>query len=185
MVTRMSDPQEILREPPPAGDELSTLLGSLERQRRTFAWKCSGLDSKGLSTKIAASDITLGGLLKHMALVEEHTFSHKLFGRGLGSPWDNVDWEADPDWEWHTAAGDSPEDLTAMWEAAVGRSRALVSEAFSAGGLDHLGPPWPDGRAPSLRRLIIDMVEEYARHVGHADLVRESIDGMTGEDPPE
>jgi hypothetical protein len=66
----------------------------------------------------------------------------------------------------------------------VGRSRSIVAEALADGGLDRLSErAWPDGRAPSLRRLLIDMIEEYARHVGHADLIRESVDGLVGEDP--
>jgi hypothetical protein len=71
-----------------------------------------------------------------------------------------------------------------LWQEAVGRSRTLVAEAIADGGLDRLASyTWPDGRTPSLRRLLVDMVEEYARHVGHADLIRESVDGLVGEDP--
>jgi hypothetical protein len=172
-------------EPPVAGDETATLLGSLERQRATLAWKCGGLDAAGLRVTVAASSITLGGLLKHLALVEADTFSGKLLGRDPGPPWNTVDWDADPDWEWRSAAEDSPEQLHALWQGAVGRSRAVVAEALAGGGLEQLSRrAWPDGRAPSLRRLLIDLIEEYARHVGHADLIRESVDGLTGEDPP-
>lgn len=65
------------------------------------------------------------------------------------------------------------------------RSRRAVSEALANGGLDQpIQYTWPDGRTPSLRRLLIDIIEEYARHVGHADLIRESVDGLVGEDPP-
>jgi len=90
----------------------------------------------------------------------------------------------DPDWEWRSAAEDSPAQLMSLWQEAVGRSRTLVAEAIADGGLDRLASyTWPDGRTPSLRRLLVDMVEEYARHVGHADLIRESVDGLVGEDP--
>ena len=96
-----------------------------------------------------------------------------------------MDWDADPNWEWRTAAEDSPEELYRLWEGAVARSRAAVSEALTGGGLEQPARfVWPDGRSPSLRRILIDLIEEYARHVGHADLVRESVDGLTGEDPP-
>ena len=174
----------LLQEPPAAGNELDTLLGALERGRRYIAWKCGGLDADGLRATLGPSTITLGGLLKHMAVVEEHTFAGKLFGRPMSDPFAAVDWDADPDWEWSSAAADSPAELMALWEASVSRSRALVEEALSAGGLDYLGvAAWPDGRRASLRRHLIDMVEEYARHVGHADLIRESIDGLVGEDP--
>jgi hypothetical protein len=173
-------------EPPLAGDETATLLGSLERQRATLAWKCGGLDTAGLAVTVGASSVTLGGLLKHMALVESVQFSYKLLGQSPGPPWETVDWDADPDWEWRTAAGDSPEQLMKLWQDAVTRSRTLVAGALADGGLDRLatGVANAQGESPSMRRILIDMIEEYARHVGHADLIRESVDGLTGEDPP-
>ena len=128
--------------------------------------------------------MTLGGLLKHLALVEDDVFSVKLHGRDRQPPWNAVDWDADPDWEWRTSAEDSPEELMALWQEAVGRSRTLVAQALADGGLDRPAQfSWPDGRTPSLRRFLMDMIEEYARHVGHADLIRESVDGLVGEDP--
>jgi uncharacterized damage-inducible protein DinB len=179
-----SENKAILHEPPVAGDELDTLLGELERVRRYLAWKCGNLDSAGLRATLRPSTVTLGGLLKHLALVEDDWFSVKLFGRDRHAPFDTVDWDADRDWEWHSAAQDSPEQLMSLWQDAVDRSRALVAEAVADGGLDRLADfTWPDGRTPSLRRLIIDAIEEYARHVGHADLIRESVDGLVGEDP--
>ena len=172
-------------EPPLAGDEIATLLGSLERQRATLAWKCGGLDADGLGARLLPSAITLGGLLKHLALVEDDYFSHRLFDRKLGPPWDEVDWDVDPDWEWRSAAEDSPEELRSLWNGAVARSHASVREALANGGLDQLGRlTTPSGASPSLRRVLIDLIEEYSRHVGHADLIRESIDGLVGEDPP-
>jgi uncharacterized damage-inducible protein DinB len=177
---------QIPREPPMAGDETVTLIGSLERVRRTLAWKCSGLDSAGLRATVGVSAITLGGLLKHLALVEDEYFSRRLHGRPMGPPWDTVDWDADRDWEWHSAAQDSPEQLMTLWRDAVARSRASLAEALASGGLDQLGRfTWPDGQSPSLRRTLVDLIEEYARHNGHADLIRESVDGLTGEDAPD
>ena len=170
-------------EPPVAADEAGTLIGFLDWQRATLAWKCSGLDAAGLRATTAASTMTLGGILKHMALVEDGWFSRALHGRGYAPPWDAVDWDADPDWEWHSAAEDSPAELFALWEQAVERSRADVAEVFASG--DGLGRPaketWSDGRTPSLRWIFCHMIEEYARHNGHADLLRESVDGATGE----
>src|SRR3989442_9952529 len=173
-------------DPRLAGDETATLMGSLERQRATLAWTCGGLEAAGLRATTAASSITLGGLLKHLALVEDDYFSRRLFGRALGPPWDAVDWDADPDWEWRTAAEDSPEQLMTLWRDAVARSRSAVTEALADGGLDHLATGITNdlGESPSLRRIMIDLIEEYARHVGHADLIRESVDGLVGEDPP-
>jgi uncharacterized damage-inducible protein DinB len=170
-------------EPPAAAGEAATLLGFLDYQRATLAWKCSGLDAAGLRATTAASTMTLGGILKHMALVEYGWFSRSLHGREYGPPWDAVDWNADRDWEWHTAAEDSPEELFALWQRAVEQSRADVAEVLDSGdGLGRLAKrTWPDGRSPSLRWILCHMIEEYARHNGHADLLRESIDGATGE----
>jgi hypothetical protein len=182
----MTDQSEQTRPGPPvAGDETATLLGCLERQRATFAWKAGGLDAAGLRATVGASSMTLGGLIKHLALVEDDYFSRRLHGRDLGAPWDTIDWDADPDWEWRTGAEDAPEQLYALWQESVDRSRASVAEALTRGGVDQLlSATWPDGQSPSLRRTLVDIIEEYARHVGHADLIRESVDGLTGEDPP-
>ncbi len=175
-----------LREPPLAGDEVATLLGALERQRRTFAWKCGGLDGEDLGRRLGPSAITVGGLIKHLALVEEYTLGTKFLGEPLGPPWVGLGLEEDPDAEWRTGATDSADELWSLWRHAVARSRAIVARTLAEGGLDALSPgPWPPDGRPSLRRMLIDLVEEYARHVGHADLLRESIDGLVGEDPPD
>jgi len=70
-------------EPPVAGDETTTMLGSQERQRAIFAWKCGGLDAAGLNATVGASSMTMGGLLKHLALVEDEYFTRRLLGRGF------------------------------------------------------------------------------------------------------
>lgn len=169
-------------EPPLAQDETATLLGFLDYQRATLAWKCSGLDADGLRATVAASSMTLGGLLKHMACVEDLWFCHWLHGRELPPPWDAVDWDADPDWEWNSAAADSPEELRALWLASVARARSMVDAALADGDLGRASQrSWPDVGTPSLRWILVHMIEEYARHNGHADLIRESIDGQTGE----
>lgn len=170
---------------PEAGPEVETLLGALERVRRTFAWKCTGVDAEAMRTRLGPSQVTLGGLLKHLALVETHWFTISLHGRRPGDPWEAVDWDADPDWEWRSAADDTPEELVALWRTSVASSRAAVAEALAEGGLDFVarGSEWTP--APNLRRMLVDMNEEYARHTGHADLIRESIDGLVGEDAPE
>jgi uncharacterized damage-inducible protein DinB len=169
-------------EPPVAADETATLLGFLDYQRATLAWKCAGLDAAGLGSTVAASSMTLGGMLKHLAYVEDLWCSRFLHGRDPAPPWDTADWKADPDWEWHSAAEDTPEQLLALWQDTVARSRALVAEALGHGGLEQLARrTWPDGRAPSLRWILVHLIEEYARHNGHADLIRESVDGSTGE----
>jgi uncharacterized damage-inducible protein DinB len=169
-------------DPPLAGDETDVLLGFLEYQRATLAWKCSGLDAAGLRATVGVSSMTLGGLLKHMANVEDDWFTSWVQGRDPQPPWDTVDWEADPDWDWRSAAEDTPAQLRALWQDAVARSRAVVAEALADGGLGRLSRrSWPDGRSPSVRWILVHMIEEYARHNGHADLLRESVDGVTGE----
>ncbi|WP_426247389.1 DinB family protein [Nocardioides sp. LHG3406-4] len=169
---------------PAAGTEVETLLGSLDRIRGRFAWKCGPLDAESMRATLGPSSMTLGGLLKHMAFVEDYFFTRCLWDRDLGPEWAAIDYD-DPDWEWNTAADDSPPELMALWEGAVARSRTAVAEALPEGGLDRRAArgPWPE--LPSLRKMFVDVIEEYARHAGHADLIRESIDGLVGEDPPE
>jgi uncharacterized damage-inducible protein DinB len=169
-------------EPPLAADEFDTLMGFLEYQRPTLAWKCAGLDTPSFEKAVAASSMTLGGMLKHLAAVEDSWFSEWLQGRDPAPPFDAVDWDANPDWDWHSAANDTPEQLLTLWRDAVARSNFLVAEALLEGGLGQLARrTWPDGRSPSLRWILCHMIEEYARHYGHADLIRESVDGLIGE----
>lgn len=170
---------------PVAGPEIETLVGALERNRRTFAWKCGGLDADAMRRTLAPSTVTLGGLVKHLALVEDDYFTGQLTGApSLTPPFDAVDFDTDPDWEWRTAADDSPEQLMALWESCVARSRANIAAAYAEGPDVHTRTPWGGGVTPNLRRLMVDMIEEYARHTGHADLIRESIDGLVGEGAP-
>ena len=178
--------QEPWPDPPLTGDDATSIVAALERQRATLAWKCGGLDADGLRATTASSTITLGGLLKHLALVEDNTFTRRIGGREMPPPWNAVDWDADPDWEWRSAAHDTPEQLYALWREAVARSRGALDEALADGDLDQPVTTMTDdeGRSPSLRRVMLDTLEEYARHVGHADIIRESVDGLVGEDRP-
>jgi uncharacterized damage-inducible protein DinB len=169
-------------EPPLAADETATLLGFLDYQRATLAWKCGGLDAAGLAATVGASTMTLGGMLKHLSYVEDLWCSQWLHGFHPRPPWDTVDWDADVDWDWHSAADDTPEQLFALWQDTVARSRFLVAEALADADLDRPAQrAWPDGRTPSKRWILFHLIEEYARHNGHADLIRESVDGLTGE----
>jgi hypothetical protein len=172
-------------EPPFAGTETEHLVGALDRLRTTFRWKADDLDGGGLQTRIGASSLTIAGLLKHLAFVEDYTFTTKFSGEPPGDPWKAADWDDDADWEFTSAAGDTPEKLYALWDDAVERSRKRLAAALADGGLDQLiHVHAPDGRQASLRRLVCDLIEEYGRHTGHADLIREAVDGRAGEDPP-
>ena len=179
----MSDAIELPPRPfAAAPDEVEALLGALHRNRRTFAWKTGGLDADALRRTLGSSTVTLGGLMKHLALVEDHYFTHQLMGRDYPAVWAPMG--EDPDWDWHSADSDGPEQLRALWLEAVSRSEAATEEALADGGLDRMlvESDWPE--LPNLRRVLVDLIEEYARHTGHADLIRESIDGLVGEDAP-
>lgn len=170
---------ELLTEPPIAGSELDTLLATLERNRKVLAWKCADLDAAAMATTVGTSAITLGGLLRHLARVEHHSFAWKLHDHP--DPATPSDW--DRDWVW--TAADDPAQVWQEWHTAVQRSRELVSDALADGGMDRAkGHDFPGAGAPSLRRVVVDMIEEYARHTGHADLIREAVDGRVGEDAP-
>jgi hypothetical protein len=173
-------------EPPLAGTEVEHLLGALDRLRTTFQWKADGLDADGLQARIGASALTLGGLLKHLAFDEDFTFTVKLRGEAPGPPWLAANWETDENWEFTSAADDTPEYLYGLWHDAVERSQRRVREALADGGLDQPAHVSDEaGNKASLRRLLCDLIEEYGRHTGHADLLREAVDGRVGEDPPE
>jgi hypothetical protein len=181
----MTNDDEYPWEPPFAGTETEHIIGSLDRLRWTFRWKADDLDAAGLQTRIGASSLSLGGLLKHLALEEDYIFGKKLSGEPLGPPWDPTNWDDDEDWEFTSAANDPPEELYALYDGAVERSRAKLDAALANGGLDQLvHVSFPDGRHANLCRLLCDLIEEYGRHTGHADLLREAVDGRTGEDPP-
>jgi hypothetical protein len=172
-------------EPPLAGNEVEHLTGALDRLRTTFRWKADELDADGLNTRIGASTITIGGLLKHLAANEDYLLLVKFRGEPLGEPWTENGWRDDNDWEFNSAVDNTPEELYALWDDAVERAHQGLAAALADGGLDQPAQiSWPDGRHPSLRRLVCDLIEEYGRHTGHADLIRESIDGRVGEDPP-
>lgn len=169
-------------EPPMAAGEVATLLGFLEFQRATLAWKCAGLDADALQMPLKPSAMTLGGMLTHLAWVEDYWFTCVLLDRPMPPLWQEVDWDADPDWDWRIADEHIPADLHMWWAQAKDRSRAVTAEALNAGGLEFLARrTLRDGSTPSLRWVLVHMIEEYARHNGHADLLREAIDGQTGE----
>jgi uncharacterized damage-inducible protein DinB len=169
-------------EAPLRADEVTALRGFLDYQRDTFRWKCSGLTQEQLAQPHPPSTMTLGGMMKHLALNEVGWFGNSLAGTPDPPPFDAVDWDADPDWEWRTAADDSPEQLWALYDDCVRRADAAIDTALATDGLDteSVEKSSQDG-AFSLRWILLHMIEEYARHNGQADLIRESVDGATGE----
>jgi hypothetical protein len=170
-------------EPPAVGSEVDTLLGSLERQRATFAWKCEGLDADQLSMRLRPSSLTLGRLLKHVAYMEDLNFTRDLTGAELPEPWAAQEATTRSQWVFESADGDAPATLYRLWDHATTRSRRAVRYLLAAADASATYT-YAGGRQASVRRLLVDMIEEYGRHTGQADLIRESIDGRTGEDPP-
>ena len=166
---------------PNDADEVTTLRGFLDHFRDTLRRQCAGIGADGLARTLPPSTMTLGGMLKHLTFVEQWWFSIVLHGHDAAGIWADVDWEADEDWDWHSAADDSPDQLRSWLDEAIEASYRLVDEALARGeGLDLRAARERRGSAPTLRWILVHMVEEYARHCGHADLIRESIDGRTG-----
>ena len=193
-------PNDAPWEPPLSGSEVDHLVASLDRLRTTFRWKADGLDLDGLTTRVGASDLTLASLLKHLACVEDEKSGPNLDGSGHGAPWAGMrDYDGPPHAYAFDVEGLSSGELYAMWDDAVARAQQRVRAAIGEGGLgQQVAMGADDGFVVSLRRmlfnfgvyasperrLVFDLVEEYGRHTGHADLLREAVDGRVGEDPP-
>ncbi|MFZ1409929.1 MAG: DUF664 domain-containing protein [Micropruina sp.] len=171
-------------EPPLAGTESEHLVAMLERLRATFRWKADGLDLPGLKTAIPTSALTLGGLLKHLALCEDDVFGWRIAGERpvtqLMAP-EGADLDQ---WQFTVGEDETAEQVYALWDAAVQRSRQRMADILARNGLDEGGHLEFHGLRPSVRRHVCDLIEEYGRHTGHADLIREAVDGRVGEDPP-
>jgi uncharacterized damage-inducible protein DinB len=169
-------------EPEPAVSEVETLRGFLNYQRATLKWKSEGLAQDQLNVSVAKSTVTIGGLLKHMTFVENEWFWRWIGDNDRLEPWLSTDFEKDPDWEFASAEHDDAETLMANWVASIQLSESILVDCLQSGGLDQLAKrKWPNGESPSLRWILVHMIEEYARHNGHADFIRESIDGSVGE----
>src|SRR3954452_6947905 len=147
-------------EPPIAGTESEHLVGALDRLRTTFRWKADGLDDDGVRVTVGVSSLTIGSLLKHLAFVEAFYARLKLAGESPGAPWETVDWDANPGWDFASAADDSAGDLYSLYDAAVANARDVYDAAIAAGGLDQTIDAHDDDRHASLRRLLFDLVEE-------------------------
>ena len=173
-----------LTDPPPAADELTTLRAFLDFQRNVLRRKTEGLTAEQLNRPLPPATLTLGGLLKHTALVEIDWLAGDFLDKALGEPWDNVDWDADRDWEWHSASGDSPEELRRLFDDSVARVDSIIDDAVRVHGvaaLDVLAEREQRRGRVNLRWILVHLIEEEARHLGHADLLREAIDGSVGD----
>ncbi|MFD9301261.1 DinB family protein [Streptomyces sp. NPDC060048] len=160
--------------PPLTGGERETLRAYLDFHRATLAWKCDGLTDEELRLQASPpSTLSLLGLVRHMAEVERHWFRRTMGGADVPHLWsDKRDFQAAYD-----ASGSTRAEAFAAWEAEVEHSRAVEAAAESLDVTAHV-VKWEEDA--SLRTLMLHMIHEYARHNGHADFLREAIDGTTG-----
>jgi uncharacterized damage-inducible protein DinB len=172
-------------DPPTAAGEAETLVAFLDYHRDTLRMKTEGLDATQLAQRLEPSTMTLAGLLKHLAYVEDWWFNQVYADNQPPEPWASVDWQADGDWEWHSAAQDTPEQLRSLYDEMVATSDRVLHEALAhPGALESLSRRTfrsDASRHFNLRWILVHLIEEYARHNGHADLLRESVDGQVGE----
>jgi len=171
-------PIELATQPGHADAERDTLVTFLDYFRSVLLRKAAGLAAPQLAATLGPSTLTIGGLLKHMAFVEDAWFHKVLLDNGFPEPWASADWNASPDWEFDTAPNDTPAELLEQFLTSVARSDAAIA---SVSDLDTIAADESRGEPTSLRWILVHLIEEYARHCGHADLIRESIDGQTGD----
>ena len=160
------------------GDERTTLTGFLEDQRSTLAWKCQGLsDAQLKEPSVPPSKLTLLGLVRHMAEVERNWFRRRLSNQPLPGIWCT---ELNPDADFDDVAGADVAASFAAWENECREARTILRQ------LDSLEVTFVSRHQEemSARCMVNHMIEEYSRHNGHADLLRERIDGKTGDFPP-
>ncbi|HEY6469043.1 MAG TPA: DinB family protein [Candidatus Dormibacteraeota bacterium] len=162
-------------EIPRNDDERITLLAFLEWQRETMAKKCGGLSAEQMRrASVPPSNLTLLGLLRHMADVERGWFRRTLAGEDIEDRYATDD---DPDADFDNIAHADPDEALAAWREECG----LADEIMSRRALEATGRQ-RTGREVSMRWILNHMIEEYSRHNGHADLIRQAIDGATGYD---
>ena len=164
---------------PTSASELDSLGQYLDYQRETILLKTEGLTKAQLGQKIPSSDLTLAGILYHLALNEQGWFEVQFLGREDREDFAGIDWEADPNYEFRTALEKEPDWLRRRYRKACDRARQVTAAADS---LDDVSVSTRIGGKPfTLRWVMLHMIEETARHAGHADLLREAIDGVVGE----
>ncbi len=161
---------------PLVGDEETLLVGFLDFFRAEFLDRAYGLNKEQLAITLAPSTLSLSRLIGHMTMVEYSWFRDRFAGLELPEEFANLDWDADVDAEMTRAEKLSVDELMAEFHAAVADARTHIVAAESFDQMSAL--PGRDGHW-NLRWILIHLIEEYARHCGHADLIRESIDGDT------
>ncbi|MEO5851454.1 MAG: DinB family protein [Nocardioides sp.] len=173
------DADEPLRiDPPAVADELPMLRSWLDYYRATVRRQAAGLTPGQLSATLPPSTLTLGGIIKHLSFVEGYWFRYVLDGAEQHEPWASARWDDDADWDWHSARHDDPQAVRDLHAAEVAASDAVLEAVLAEGeGIDRLAARPTHGKHASLRWILVHMIEEYSRHAGHADLIRESIDG--------
>lgn len=167
------------------GTDAEILCFALERVHQQFAWKTGGLTAEQVRRRHPPSTMTLAGLIKHLASVED-AWTAKAHGRTPDLPWNAVDWDRGADWDFQSALTDEPAELYALWYGVVERSRVAWREMIADDGLDAL-IQWGSGDGEpyivSRRRILVDLLEENLMHTGHADVLREAVDGLRGNGP--
>jgi uncharacterized damage-inducible protein DinB len=164
-------------EPDRDGSELELLEQYLDVQREALLAKTEGLDHEQMAQSHPPSTLTLGGLLYHLSLAEEDWMEIHFSGQPDRDPFVDADWVADPDWQFRAPVELRPEQLRQRYREACSRSRAVVREATS---LEQSSRKPVHGEHFTLRWVLLHLIEETARHAGHADLLREAIDGSVG-----
>jgi Protein of unknown function (DUF664) len=182
VTARLKAMTELAPLPTVAADERSTLVEFLEYFRTVLIRKAEGLDETQARVRIDPSPMDLLGLVRHMALVEQWWFSQAFAGSTESDLWADPD---DPDSDWHHTSDDTMTVATHALRTEIAKSQSIVAGAKSLDELTAIdvGPkdiPERYGRR-SLRWIMVHMVEEYARHCGHADLLREVVDGAVGD----
>lgn len=158
-------------------DEKTMLLQMLAFQRDTVRWKCSGLTSEQLAFEHAPSTLSLGGLLKHLAVVESSWVTVTFAGGTHPPSWRSRQQDEGEGWTLRITAEDTPGELFAWLDESQRVTERVVGEAST---LDALSQEMPSGEPCSLRWVLLHLVQEYGRHLGHVDLIREAIDGTVG-----
>jgi uncharacterized damage-inducible protein DinB len=155
-----------------AGDERATLTSYLEYQRSVMVRKVAELDDDALRRSMTPSGLTLLGMMKHLAFVERYWFQEVFAGRTVDFPWT----DEDPDADWRAEPGETVEEIVALYRGECDIAREITAAASFDDVVTYRGD-----RQITLRAIVVHMIEETARHVGHADIMREAIDGQTGD----